>query len=256
MKLSGNTVLITGGSAGIGLALAKEFVGLGNEVIVTGRNPDRLAEAAQAVPGLKTLQSDASKPEAVQALAAAVDADYPALNVLVNNAGTFIPRNLTGPAKDLQSLTFEIDVNLSGPIWTTSVLIDRLKANKGTIINVSSGLAFVPLQLSPIYCATKAAIHSYTISLRQQLRDHGVEVIELMPPAVKTDLTSDFPEDGDFKMLTTEQLMKETFKGLRAGKLEIRPGQANQLHWMSRIAPGFINAQLEKGSKGMLPPPE
>ena len=160
MKLSGNTVLITGGSAGIGLALAKEFVGLGNEVIVTGRNPDRLAEAAQAVPGLKTLQSDASKPEAVQALAAAVDADYPALNVLVNNAGTFIPRNLTGPAKDLQSLTFEIDVNLSGPIWTTSVLIDRLKANKGTIINVSSGLAFVPLQLSPIYCATKAAIHA------------------------------------------------------------------------------------------------
>ncbi|MGB5366861.1 MAG: SDR family NAD(P)-dependent oxidoreductase, partial [Polyangiales bacterium] len=114
--------------------------------------------------------------------------------------------------------------------------------------------AFVPLQLSPIYCATKAALHSYTISLRQQLKDEGVEVIELMPPAVRTDLTAGMPEDGDFKVLTTAQLMEETLKGLRAGRIEIRPGQANQLYWVSRIAPGFINAQLEKGSKSMVPP--
>ena len=121
---------------------------------------------------------------------------------------------------------------------------------------MSSGLAFVPIQLSPIYCATKAALHSYTIALRQQLKDLGVEVIELMPPAVRTDLTADLPDDGDFKIITTEQLMKETFKGLRSGREEIRPGQANQLHWMSRIAPAFINAQLEKGSKALVPPPE
>jgi NAD(P)-dependent dehydrogenase (short-subunit alcohol dehydrogenase family) len=111
-------------------------------------------------------------------------------------------------------------------------------------------------ELSPIYCATKAALHSYTLALRQQLKDHGVEVIELMPPAVHTDLTADLPDDGDFKIITTEQLMAETFKGLRAGREEIRPGQANQLYWMSRIAPGFINAQLEKGSKALVPPPE
>ena len=256
MKLSGNTVLITGGSAGIGLAFAKEFLAMGNEVIVTGRNAERLAAAAAEVPGLQTIQSDAANPEAVQALAAEVEAEYPELNVLMNNAGTFVARNLTGRAKDLGALTFEIDVNLAGPIWMISMLIERLKANQGTIINVSSGLAFVPLQLSPIYCATKAALHSYTISLRQQLEEHGVEVVELMPPAVKTDLTSEFPEDGDFKMISTEQLVKDTFKGLRAGKVEIRPGQANQLHWMSRIAPAFINAQLAKGSKSMLPPPE
>jgi uncharacterized oxidoreductase len=256
MKLQGNTILITGGSAGIGLALAKELVGLGNEVIVTGRSADKLEAARNEVPGIQTFQSDAADPDAVKALAAHIDANYPELNVLVNNAGVFIPRNHTGPSKDLSELTSEIDINFAGPVRTVSVLIDRLKANRGTIINVSSGLAFVPLQLSPIYCATKAAMHSYTISLRQQLKDQGIEVIELMPPAVKTALTADMPEDGDFKIMTTEELMKETFKGLRAGREEIRPGQANQLFWMSRIAPGFINAQLAKGSKAMVPPPE
>lgn len=256
MKLQGNKILITGGSAGIGLSLAKEFVALGNEVIVTGRSAGKLAAAKTEVPSLHTYQSDAADPDAVKGLATFIDAEHPDMNVLVNNAGVFIPRNHTGPAKDLVELTSEIDINFAGPVRIVSVLVDRLKANRGTIINVSSGLAFVPLALSPIYCATKAAMHSYTISLRQQLKDEGVEVIELMPPAVKTALTADMPEDGDFKIMTTDELMKETFKGLRAGKLEIRPGQANQLHWMSRLAPGFINAQLEKGSKPMIPPPE
>ena len=256
MKLQGNTILITGGSAGIGLALAKQFASLGNEVVITGRNADKLEAARQETPALEIIQSDAADPVAVQALAAEVAERFPAMNVLVNNAGVMIPRNHTGPANDLVALTAELDVNLAGPIRMVSVLIDRLKANQGTIINVSSGLAFVPLQLSPIYCATKAALHSYTISLRQQLKDEGVEVIELMPPAVRTELTADMPEDGDFKILTTAELMDETFKGLRAGRLEIRPGQANQLYWMSRVAPGFINAQLEKGSKAMVPPPE
>ncbi len=256
MKLQGNTILITGGSAGIGLALAKQFVALGNTVIITGRNADKLEAARKETPALEVIQSDAADPGAVQALAAEVAERFPEMNVLVNNAGVMIPRNHTGPANDLVALTAELDVNLAGPIRMVSVLIDRLKAQQGTIINVSSGLAFVPLQLSPIYCATKAALHSYTISLRQQLKDEGVEVIELMPPAVRTELTADMPEDGDFKILTTAQLMDETFKGLRAGRLEIRPGQANQLYWMSRVAPGFINAQLEKGSKAMVPPPE
>lgn len=256
MKLQGNTILITGGSAGIGLAMAKEFVSLGNSVIITGRNADKLEAARKETPALEIIRSDAADPDAVQALAAEVGDRFPEMNVLVNNAGVMIPRNHTAPTEDLVALTAELDVNLAGPIRMVSVLIDRLKANRGTIINVSSGLAFVPLQLSPIYCATKAALHSYTMALRQQLKDEGVEVIELMPPAVHTELTADMPDDGDFKVLTTDELMEGAFKGLRAGRLEIRPGQANQLYWMSRIAPGFINGQLEKGSKSMVPPPE
>jgi len=256
MKLQGNTILITGGSAGIGLAMAKEFVSLGNTVVITGRNADKLEAARKETPALEIIRSDAADPGAVQALASEVAERFPAMNVLVNNAGVMIPRNHTGPADDLVALTAELDVNLAGPIRMVSVLIDRLKANRGTIINVSSALAFVPLQLSPIYCATKAALHSYTISLRQQLKDEGVDVIELMPPAVHTELTADMPADGDFKILTTVQLMEETFKGLGAGRIEIRPGQANQLYWMSRIAPSFINAQVEKGSKSMVPPPD
>ena len=136
-----------------------------------------------------------------------------------------------------------------------SVLIDILKRNNGTIINVSSGLAFVPLPAAAIYCATKAAIHSYTISLRQLLKSHGVEVIELAPPAVKTNLAP-IPEGEGVKVITTDELVTATIKGLRSGTQEIRPGQANQLHWMSRIAPQFIAGQLAKGSAKMIPPSE
>lgn len=256
MKLSGNTILITGGSAGIGLALAQKFVELSNKVIITGRNAERLQAAKAATPALETIQSDAADPAAVQALADNIAANHPKLNVLVNNAGVMRPTNLRSPSKDLARLTAELDTNLAGPIRMVSAFVDRIKANKGTIVNVSSGLAFVPLQSAPIYCATKAAVHSYTMSLRQQLADEGVEVIELAPPAVRTELIGDLPEDGDFKLITTDQLVKATIKGLRAGQIEIRPGQANQLYWMSRIAPGFINAQLEKGSKALIPPPE
>ena len=249
MKLSGNTILITGGSAGIGLAFANKLVELGNEVIVTGRNKDKLDAVAKANPKLTAICSDAADPKAISDLARRMKDEFPKLNVLMNNAGIMIYRNL-GMEDDLASLTSEVDVNLSGPIRMTSALIAQLKINKGTIINVSSALAFVPLHAAPIYCAAKAAMHSYTIALRQQLHDHGVEVIELMPPAVKTELAS-LP--AEVKTMTTDELVELTIKALGKGKLEIRPGQANQLRFMSRWAPDFINGQLAKTSKGMIP---
>lgn len=255
MKLTGNTILITGGSSGIGLALATRFVELGNEVIITGRNQAKLDAAKEALPAITAVQCDAADPAAILALAASLQESHPKLNVLINNAGIFLYKNLTGPTTDLTDLTRDLDINVAGPIRTTSAFIKTLTANNGTLINVSSGLAFVPLQCAPIYCATKAALHSYTLGLRQQL-EGKLEVIELMPPAVKTALTSDLPDDGTFAMLTCDELMEATFKGLKAGALEIRPGQANQLHWMSRIAPGFINGQLAKGSASLVPPPE
>jgi uncharacterized oxidoreductase len=251
MKLSGNTILITGGSGGIGLAFAKKLVELDNEVIITGRRQDRLDAAAKEQPKLKTIRSDAGSATAITELAREMTKNYPKLNVLFNNAGIMIYRNL-GVADDTDALTSELDINLAGPMRLVSALIGQLKANKGTIINVSSGLAFVPLQAAPIYCATKAAMHSYTLSLRQQLADHGVEVIELMPPAVKTELAP-LPDDGSVKIITTDVLVDATMKALAKGKLEIRPGQANQLRFMSRLAPDFITGQLGKASKRLIP---
>ncbi len=252
MKLSGNVILITGGSTGIGLAFAKSFLELDNAVIVTGRSQAKLDEAKRKHPELHTIQSDVSKAGDVRDLAAQLREHHPRFNVLFNNAGIFVHRNFARGADDLEALTSEIDINLSGSIRVISALTDLLRDKRGTIINVSSGLAFVPLASAPIYCATKAAMHSFTTSLRYQLSGTGVEVVELMPPAVRTGLTSDLPE-GEFKIITTDELVRATLKGLRAGQCEIRPGQANQLHWMSRIAPQFINGQLYKGSKALIP---
>jgi uncharacterized oxidoreductase len=253
MKLSGHTVLVTGGSAGIGLAFATKFLELGNEVIITGRRRSRLDQVKQSHPRLHTIVSDVSDAASVASLAAEVKARFPGLDVLMNNAGVMVSRNLGVTAIDLAALTSEIDVNVAGTIRTTSALIDVIRANRGTIINVSSALAFVPLTSAPIYCASKAAIHSYTSSLRFQLQDAGVRVVELMPPAVKTELTAGMSEGGAFKVITTDELVAATIKALEAGKVEIRPGQSNQLHWMSRLAPGLINGMLYKASKALIP---
>ncbi len=251
MKLSGRTILITGGSNGIGLALAKKFVELDNEVIITGRNQAKLDAAVHDTPKLHAMRSDCADQAAIVALAREMKERYPRLDVLVNNAGVMIYRNLAAPDSDLAELTSEVDINVTGPVRLVSALIGQLKANQGTIINVSSGLAFVPLTAAPIYSATKAFMHAYTITLRQQLRGH-VEVIELMPPAVKTDLAA-YPDEPGFKVISTDELMAATFKALAKGTQEIRPGQASSLRFMSRVAPGFIQGQLEKGSKSMIP---
>src|SRR5438094_1483112 len=240
MKLTGRTILITGGSAGIGLAFALKFAELGNEVIVTGRRQAVLDEVKAKYPKLHTIQSDVANPAQISALAARVKADFPKLDVLMNNAGIMIHKNLKAPAADLAGLMTEMNVNVGGVIGMTSAFIDILTANQGTLINVSSGLAFVPLPAAPIYCATKAAIHSYTQSLRFQLEETGVEVIELMPPAVKTDMTAAFSEGGA-SLITTEELVKQSFASLKAGALEIRPGQSKTLGVMVRHTTVFSN---------------
>ena len=252
MRLNGRTILITGGSAGIGLAFALEFLKLGNEVIVTGRRQSVLDAVHVQHPGLHTIQSDIADPVQIAALAARLKADFPALDVLMNNAGIGAAMNLKAPASDLAALTSEVDVNFGGVVRMTSALIDVLTMNRGTILNVSSGLAFVPLPSNAVYSATKAAVHSYTQSLRFQLENAGVEVIELMPPAVRTDMTGEFDEHG-INMISTEELVKRSFAALRSGKTEIRPGQSQQLALLRRLAPNFINRQLWKASKDLVP---
>ena len=251
MRLTGRTILITGGSAGIGLAFALKFLELGNEVIVTGRRQAVLDDVKARHPRLHTIRGDVADPEQVAALASRVKAEFPQLDVLMNNAGIGLPQNLRQADPDLPGALAQLDVNVGGVIRMTSALVDILTANKGTIINVSSMLAFVPVPALPIYSATKAAVHSYTQSLRFQLEDSGIEVIELMPPAIDTDMTSEFPEE--VSKITTDELVKQTFAALRAGTLEIRPGQTNQIAFMRRLAPDFINRQLWKGSKEMVP---
>jgi len=252
MKLTGRTILITGGSAGIGLAFALKFLELGNEVIVTGRRQALLNQVKAKYPKLHTIQSDVADPAQTAALAARVKSDFPKLDVLMNNAGVMLYKNLTAPAVDLAGLMTEMNINVGGVITTTSAFMDILRANKGTVINTSSALAFVPLPSAPIYSAGKAAIHSYTQSLRFQLEETGIEVIELMPPGVKTDMTVELAEGG-VSVITTDELVKQSFATLKTGALEIRPGQSKQLAFMRRLAPNFINRQLWKASKKLVP---
>jgi uncharacterized oxidoreductase len=252
MKLTNRTILITGGSAGIGLAFALKFLELGNRVIVTGRRQAVLDDVKAKHPALHTVQSDVADPAQISTLAQTITRDFPKLDVLVNNAGISRYKNLSVPASDLADLMTEVNVNVGGVIRMTSAFIDLLKVNKGTLINVSSALAYVPLPCLPIYCATKAAIHSYTQSLRFQLEDTGVEVIELMPPAVRTEMTADLPDEG-LTLITTDKLVALSIASLKRGAIEVRPGQSAQLALLRRVAPDFINRQLWKAARPLVP---
>lgn len=253
MKLHGRTILITGGTAGIGLAFARTFLDLDNQVIVTGRRQAMLDAVKARYPKLHVVKSDVADPAQVCALASWAKTRFPTLDVLMNNAGVSRYRNLGTTGTDLEDLMSEVNINLGGVIRTTAALIDVMRTNHGTVINVSSALAFVPLPCIPIYCATKAAIHSYTQSLRFQLEDAGVDVIELMPPAVRTDMTADLPEGDGLSLVSADELVRLSMASLKSGALEIRPGQANMLSLMRRLAPNFINRQLWNASRKLVP---
>jgi uncharacterized oxidoreductase len=196
MKTTDNTILITGGGSGIGRGLAEAFHRLGNQVIIAGRGQKTLDETTAANPGMKSLTLDVSDPKSIQSFAGRVTKDFPSLNVLINNAGIMQPENLLEKPGDLSTAEKTIVTNLLGPIRLTAALLPSLqKQPRATIMNVSSGLAFVPLAMTPTYCATKAAIHSYTQSLRYQLKATKVEVIELIPPYVQTTLMGE--QQGD-----------------------------------------------------------
>jgi uncharacterized oxidoreductase len=251
MKLENRTVLITGGTSGIGLELAKQLHQRGNTVIVTGRDQEKLDAAKRAVSGIRTFRSDVSDPGAIAALHDSVLAQFPSLDTLINNAG--IMRNLNlNEDRGLNDVTREIEINLSGPVRMVQQFLPHLKTRKGAlIVNVSSGLAYIPFPTSPVYSATKAAIHSFTQSLRVQLDGTGVTVIELAPPAVETPLLrGEFAEEmKEQKGMDVKMLAERAIAGIEAGNLEIRPGLSNVLKAMSRIAPQFTLKQMAKMAK-------
>lgn len=249
MKQSGNTLLITGGSSGIGYELAKAFLARNNRVIITGRNPEKLAKAKQSLGDVTVIQNDVSDPDSIQALYQQVAQDFPELNVLINNAGVMLTINLQDHKLTADELTKELDINVKGTIWMNDVFLPLLKKNKeAATVSVSSGLAFVPLPISPVYCAAKAAVHSYTQSLRVQLSNTSVKVFELAPPATETELLAGF-DAADMEgtsMMSTQDLAAAFLKGFFQDKYEICPGQASQLKFMSRFFPKFILKQLSK----------
>lgn len=188
MKLTGNTILITGGGSGIGRGLAEALHKRGNQVIIAGRRKANLTEVAKAIPGIRWIELNIEDPSSISGVARKLIADYPKLNVLINNAGIMQIDDVSGPLDD-KLIVSTITTNLVGPMRLTSALIAHLKKqDRAAVVNNSSILGFVPLAFAAVYSSTKAAIHSYTMSLRYKLKGTSVRVIELAPPWVQTDM--------------------------------------------------------------------
>lgn len=196
MNMTGNTILITGGASGIGRGLAEAFHRLGNQVIVAGRRRDYLDAVTQANPGMRAIELDVTDHQSIAEASARLLREHPSLNVLINNAGMMALDNPAEPIDD-RMLVESIATNFLGPIRMTSALIGHLKAQPAaTIVNVTSGMGFVPFAIGAVYSASKAALHSWTMTLRYQLRDSSVKVVELAPPWVRTDLLNSNEAEG------------------------------------------------------------
>lgn len=214
MQISGNTILITGGGSGIGRGLAEAFHAQGNQVIVAGRRKPQLESAIAANPGMRAVQLDVADAESIRSFAEEIKREDPALNVVIHNAGIMKIESLrSGDAAAAEGI---VATNLLGPIRLNAALLPIIEKQRHPVVmTVSSGLAFVPLFLTPAYCATKAAIHSYTQSLRYQLKDSAVQVIELIPPYVQTELLA--PEQAsDPNAMPLKDYIAEVMQILKA----------------------------------------
>jgi len=226
MNLTDNTILITGGGSGIGLALAREFHQRGNTVIVAGRRQDALDSVVAANPGIKAIALDIADPASIASVAQTLTRDYPNLNAVLNNAGIMRPEDLQMGKVDTAEAI--VTTNLLGPIRLTAALLPHLlERPSATILNVSSGLAFVPLAMTPTYCATKAAIHSYSMSLRYQLQATTIRVIEIIPPWVATELMGPVPDDP--RAMPLNDFIAETMQLLATDADEICVERVNFL---------------------------
>ena len=232
MKMHSNTIFITGGTSGIGKGLAEAFYQLGNQVIISGRREDRLRTVCAANPGMRYFVLDVTDIASVRATARKIFEEFPALNCVFNNAGVQRRHDFAaGRPLDEPAMLAEIQTNLLGLIRVSAEFLPHLKNQQdATLLNVSSGLAFVPFAVFPVYCATKAAVHSFSLSLRHQLRDSKVKVIELIPPYVATELGGGGQTPaGALRQMPLDTFIAETMKELAGDADEIAIGGAKNL---------------------------
>ena len=218
MKLTGNTIFITGGGSGIGRGLAEALHKRGNEIIISGRRNAKLAEVTKANPGMQSIELNVEDPASIAAAAKELVTKYPKLNVLFNNAGIMHIDDLSGPVDDAMAIA-TVTTNLLGPIRMTSALIEHLKKQKtATIINTGSVLGFVPLAMAGVYSSTKAAMHSYSQSLRYRLEGTSVKVQEIAPPWVQTDLLN---SNNEPRAMPLAAFIEETMQALATDANEV-----------------------------------
>ncbi|MBO9673351.1 MAG: SDR family NAD(P)-dependent oxidoreductase [Sphingobacteriaceae bacterium] len=239
MDLKNSTILITGGTSGIGLELVKQLTEQGSTIIVTGRKPESLHDTKRRFPNIHLFQSDVSNPHDIELLYKEVTQQFPDLNMIVNNAGEMRLLDVQDASKDLENITREIDINLTGTIRMVHQFLPHLlKKHTAAIVNVSSAIAFMPYSTAPVYSASKAGVHAYSQALRLQLNKTNVRVFELIPPGVNTNLQNDWvlpPNPG--QMMDVDKLVSVAIKGLLNDTPEIKPFLVKVIKFLSRLVP-------------------
>ncbi|WP_380169615.1 SDR family oxidoreductase [Jannaschia sp. R86511] len=243
--MAGARVIVTGGSSGIGRALARAMADEGATVVITGRDRERLHEAARNHQSIRTVVCDVTDAEQIEALHDQVLASG-GVDILVNCAGVMHFFDVTS-GFPLQRQLQEIDIDVAGPVRLVHAFLPHLLQRRSVIVNVSSGLAWVPYASAPVYSGAKAFVHAWTVALREQLKGTSVRVVELLPPVTDTPLADGL--NPSFARMPTDDLVQAFLQGLRRGQDEIAPGQSVQLKWLSRLAPGLIFARLNATSR-------
>jgi uncharacterized oxidoreductase len=242
MDLKNSTILITGGTSGIGLELVKQLSEQGSTIIVTGRNPEALNETKKKFPGIHTFQSDVSNPKEIEQLYKDVTRQFPDLNIIINNAGLMRLIDLQDTSLDLENINQEITTNLSGTIQMVHQFLPHLLQQKSAgIVNVSSGIAFMSYAPAPIYSATKAGVRAYTQALRLQLEDTSVKVFEMIPPGVKTNLQNDWEKQpNEAMMMTADKMVKVVVDGMLKDRKELKPFVIRLIQFATKLVPNLL----------------
>lgn len=242
MELENSTVLLTGGTSGIGLEFVKQLTEQKANIIVTGRNLEALYETKKQYPKIHIFQSDVGKPNEIEQLYKDVIREFPELNVIINNAGIMRLIDLQDTTLDLENINHEIATNLTGTIQMVHQFLPHLlKQKSSAIVNVSSAIAFLSYSSAPIYSAAKSGVHAYTQALRLQLENTNIKVFELIPPGVNTNLQKNWvmqPNPG--MMMNADKLIQVAIKGLLKNKQELKPGLVSLIKLVSRIAPNLL----------------